>query len=88
MIRHALRVLSKSPGFSALVLLVLAIGIGATTTIFSVVDGVLLKPLPYGNASRLIRIVNITRGEETGDVSYPDFVDWRAQAKSIDAWPG
>ena len=88
MIRHALRVFGKSPGFSALVLLVLAIGIGATTTIFSVVDGVLLKPLPYRNSSRLITIVNVARGEETGNVSHPDLVDWRAQAKSIDGMAG
>jgi putative ABC transport system permease protein len=88
MIRHALRVLSKSPGFSALVLLILAIGIGATTTIFSVVDGVLLKPLPYGDPSRLITIASVFQGNEFENEAYPDIVDWRAQAKSIDAIAG
>src|SRR5262245_31836510 len=88
MIRHALRVLTKSPGFSVLVLLVLAIGIGATTTIFAVVDGVLLKPLPYGVSSRLITIASVFQGNEFDNEAYPDIVDWRAQAKSIDRIAG
>jgi putative ABC transport system permease protein len=88
MFRHALRVPRQSPGFSALVVLVLAIGIGATTTIFSVVDGVLLRPLPYGDSSRLITIVNVFEGNEYENSAYLNIVDWRSQAKSIDGIAG
>ena len=52
-LKHAFRRLRRSPGFTATVLLILAIGIGANTAIFSVIEGVLLRPLPYGNPERL-----------------------------------
>src|SRR5262245_32688450 len=81
--RQALRTLTKSPGFSALVVAVLAIGIGANTAIFSIVNGVLLKALPFADASRLVAVDTTVRGEPD-NTSYPDFVDWRAQAASFD----
>jgi len=83
-LRQALRLLIKNPGFSALVVIVLAVGVGANTAIFSIVHGVLLKPLPFADASRLVSIANIIRGEEQFDNSFPDFVDWHQQSKTID----
>src|SRR5215831_6795861 len=81
--RQAVRTLRKSPGFCALVVLVLAIGIGANTAIFSIVNGVLLKPLPFADASRLVAVDTTVRGEPD-DSSYPDFLDWRAQSTTFD----
>src|SRR5437867_1981608 len=83
-LRQALRTLIASKGFSALVIAVLAVGIGANTAIFSIVNGVLLKPLPFADAERLVSIVTLLRGEEEPDASFPDFVDWRAQTKTMD----
>jgi predicted permease len=82
-LRQAFRGLVKSPGFSSLVIVVLAIGIGATTAIFSIVDGVLLKPLPFANPHQLVSVETTTRGEPD-DTSYPDFLDWHAQSSSFD----
>src|SRR5262247_774931 len=79
-LKQALRTLIKSPGFSAIVVVVLAVGIGANTAIFSIVNGVLLKPLPFPTASRLVSISGIVRGEEENSASLPDMRDWRARA--------
>src|SRR6266850_8524127 len=84
-LRQALRTLTKSPGFSAIVVIVLAVGIGANTAIFSIVNGVLLKPLPFQHASRLVSLGGIVRGEEENSASLPDISDWRARAKTLDA---
>jgi putative ABC transport system permease protein len=78
-VRFAFRTLAKSPGFAAVVVLTLALGIGANTAIFSVVNAVLLRPLPFAAPDRLMSVVSTRRGNVPDNVSYPDFADWRAQ---------
>ena len=82
-LRQALRFLARTPGFTALIVVVLAVGIGVTTAIFSIVDGVLFKPLPFGDPSRLIALQGSRRGEPD-DLSYLDLLDWRTQSRTID----
>jgi putative ABC transport system permease protein len=86
-LRHAAGRLARSPGFCAVVLATLAVGIGANLAIFGVVDRLLLRPLPYPDAERVVMLwsVQAAKGEERGQVSYPDVHDWRAQARSFEA---
>ena len=71
----------KDPGFAAVAILTLALGIGATTSIFTVVNALLLKPLPYKNSEQLVVLSTIFQrlGTDRGSVSYPDVADWKAQ---------
>jgi hypothetical protein len=80
-LRYVWRTLSKRPGFTSVILLTLALGIGANTAVFSVVDAVLLTPLPFRDPDRLVSVsmTNLRRSNNQGNVSYPDFVDWRSQ---------
>ncbi|MFN7995059.1 MAG: ABC transporter permease [Bryobacteraceae bacterium] len=82
-IRYALRVLLKSPGFTLVATLTLALGIGANTAIFSLVYGVLLRPLPYEDAARLIVLNETTPKVGMVSPSYLDFLDWRAQSRAF-----
>src|SRR5690242_10671572 len=81
-LRYAARTFRRSPGFTAAVVLTLALGIGATTAVFSIVDAVLFRSLPYRDADR---IVNLWEASDNGGFrlpSYPTFKDWRAAAES------
>ncbi|HTZ74115.1 MAG TPA: ABC transporter permease [Candidatus Aquilonibacter sp.] len=75
-LRYAIRLLAKSPGFTAVVVLTLALGIGANTAIFSVVNGVLLNPLPYPHPSQVVTVAGATKGFGESSISYPDYQDW------------
>jgi putative ABC transport system permease protein len=76
-VRYALRTLSRSPGFSVVAVVTLALGIGANTAIFSVVNAVLLRPLPYGEPSSLVMVNEIHPDGRRNTISYPNYDDWR-----------
>jgi putative ABC transport system permease protein len=86
-LRYAARALRKSPGFTAIAALTLALGVGATTAIFSVVNAVMLRPLPFTEPDRLVRIWenNLERGWPTFAVSHPNFLDWRSQSRAFES---
>src|SRR6188508_1780247 len=86
-LRYGVRMLLKQPGFTLLAVLTLALGIGANTAIFSVVNGVLLKPLPYPDSHQLVRLFEtVERGGVKSDrmeVAPANFVDWKSQSQSF-----
>ncbi len=83
--RYAVRALRRNPAFAAATVLTLALGIGATTTIFSVVYGVLLRPLPYANSSRIVALFEVTSKGRPSRVADPNFDDFRDQSRSFQA---
>ena len=84
-LRHGWRILRKSPGFTAVTLITLAAGIGANTAIFSVVDSVLLRPLPFKSPNRLVDITEYSPGKvDSTGVPYPSYLEWKRGATAFD----
>src|SRR5256885_1321006 len=88
-VRYAVRMLRKNPGFTVVAVLTLALGIGANTAIFSIVNGVLLQPLPYVHPEQLVAVARTApRFNHPVPVSGPNFLDWRARATQFDSLAG
>ncbi len=84
-LRYGARMLVKNPGFSAVVVLTLALGIGANAALFSVVNGVLLNPLPYPQPEQLVALNQRLPNTGAGSISYPNFLDWQRENQSFSA---
>src|SRR6185312_12268678 len=84
-IRYALRRLRSTPGFTLIAVITLALGIGANTAIFTVIDAVLLRPLPYRDPAQLVLLSEHTPRFPLLSVSYQNYEDWRDQSQSFSA---
>src|SRR6266852_763594 len=82
-VRYGLRMLWKNPGFTAVAVLTLALGIGANSALFSVVNGVLFNPLPFPNPNELAAVYFRTATFEESTISYPNFLDWQKENHSF-----
>src|SRR5579863_256754 len=82
-VRYGLRILAANPGFTAVAVLSLAVGIGANTAMFSLADAILLRPLPVERPEEVVRILSTTKGDNAGSVSFPDFLDFRNQTRTL-----
>ena len=82
-LRYSLRLFKRSPGFTLVAGIALALGIGANTAIFSVVNGVLLQPLPYPDSNRLVTVYESSRDFSHSSLAYPNFLDWRRENHSF-----
>src|SRR5262249_23721055 len=84
-LRYGLRMLVKTPVFSGIAILTPGLGIGANTAIFSVVNGVLLNPLPFHEPNQLVSLFEEIPNFKNGSISYPNFVDWRRMNHTFSA---
>src|SRR5277367_6691546 len=84
-LRFAARRLRRSPGFALTAVFVLAIGIGLNTAIFSVVDAVVFRPLPFPDSGRIVRVAESLKIFGEVSSAYANFLDWRRDAKSLSA---
>ncbi|HXY40723.1 MAG TPA: ABC transporter permease, partial [Vicinamibacteria bacterium] len=89
-VTYAVRRLARRPGFASVAVATLAVGIGAATALFSIVDAVVLRPLPYGDASRLALLwqSDRQRGQPFVELSYPVFRDWREHSRTFEELAG
>ena len=90
-VRYGLRMLRKSPGFTTVAVLTLALGMGATLAIFAFVDAALIKPLPYEDPNRLVGVTESIAMFPRANLSYPDYLDWKrlnSVFSSMDVWTG
>jgi putative ABC transport system permease protein len=90
-VRYACRMLARAPGFAALAITTLALGIGATTIVYSLVDGILLTPLPIREPDRVVLAREVAPNGVEFSLAWPNFVDWKARATSFEdlaAWSG
>src|SRR5262245_2053137 len=87
-LRFAFRSFRKNPGFTCAAVLTLALGIGANTAIYSVIDGVLLHPIPFPDPDRLVVMYQAVPSSNKNSVSYPNFLDWQRRAQSFEAVAG
>ena len=82
-VRFGMRMLAKSPGFTTVAILTLALGIGTCTALFSIVNGVLLNPLPYPEPEQLVELRESKPNFATGSISYPNFLDWQKDNRTF-----
>ena len=82
-IRYVTRALLRTPAFFAVTVVTLALGIGATTAIYSVIDGVLLRPLPYPDPDRIVQLWQVGEKGGRGQVSDPNYDDWKAGTREL-----
>jgi putative ABC transport system permease protein len=90
-LRYAWRALRERPGFTAVAVLTLALGVGGNTAVFSIVNAMLLRPLPFPNPDRIVMAWVKTQAQPQSAASYPEYEDWRAQARSFEdmaVWRG
>ena len=85
-LRYAIRTLARQPSFSLAAIAMLAIGITANTTVFTLIDSLVLRPMPVRDAARVVRVYPVdATGRRQNLFSYPDFADYRAQSRGFDA---